>query len=140
MRLPLSFLAAILLLLGACTVNKTTYTAMNPVVYYITIDDAPIFLSSQDTTSAANHLVANTAVTVVGHYAPDWYVIKWSGKPYYLRRKYTGTSRTSAYRYISPTPRTRGGGSSGSSHYIQTGPRGGKYYINKNGNKTYIKH
>jgi colicin import membrane protein len=23
---------------------------------------------------------------------------------------------------------------------IYTGPRGGKYYINKNGNKTYIKH
>lgn len=25
-------------------------------------------------------------------------------------------------------------------HKILTGPRGGKYYINKNGNKTYIKH
>lgn len=29
--------------------------------------------------------------------------------------------------------------SSLSSRTIQTGPRGGKYYINKNGNKTYIK-
>jgi len=25
-------------------------------------------------------------------------------------------------------------------HKVYTGPRGGKYYINKNGNKTYIKH
>lgn len=31
-------------------------------------------------------------------------------------------------------------GSSGSGRAIQTGSRGGKYYINKNGNKTYIKH
>jgi colicin import membrane protein len=31
------------------------------------------------------------------------------------------------------------GGSSGSGHEIQTGPRGGKYYINSKGNKVYIK-
>ena len=29
--------------------------------------------------------------------------------------------------------------STGSGQTIQTGPRGGKYYINSNGNKTYIK-
>lgn len=27
-----------------------------------------------------------------------------------------------------------------SGHDIKTGPRGGRYYINKNGNKTYVKH
>jgi colicin import membrane protein len=32
------------------------------------------------------------------------------------------------------------GTSTGSGRTILTGPRGGKYYINKNGNKTYIKH
>lgn len=31
------------------------------------------------------------------------------------------------------------GTSTGSGRTIQTGPRGGQYYINKNGNKTYIK-
>ena len=31
------------------------------------------------------------------------------------------------------------GSSTGSGRTIQTGPRGGQYYINKNGNKTYIK-
>ena len=30
-------------------------------------------------------------------------------------------------------------GSSSSSRVIHTGPRGGQYYINKNGNKTYVK-
>lgn len=35
---------------------------------------------------------------------------------------------------------TSTGSSTGSGRTIQTGPRGGKYYINKNGNKTYIKH
>jgi hypothetical protein len=34
---------------------------------------------------------------------------------------------------------TYSGGSSSPSRSIQTGPRGGQYYINKNGNKTYVK-
>jgi hypothetical protein len=34
---------------------------------------------------------------------------------------------------------TSTGSSAGSGHDIQTGPRGGKYYINSNGNKTYVK-
>ena len=31
------------------------------------------------------------------------------------------------------------GSSTGSGHMLQTGPRGGQYYINANGNKTYVK-
>jgi hypothetical protein len=38
---------------------------------------------------------------------------------------------------LSAPPPTRSGG--GSRHYI-TGPRGGCYYINRNGNKTYVDH
>ncbi|HET6558051.1 MAG TPA: hypothetical protein VFG54_12100 [Prolixibacteraceae bacterium] len=37
------------------------------------------------------------------------------------------------------TTKSSYGSSSGSGRTIHTGPRGGKYYINKNGNKTYIK-
>lgn len=46
--------------------------------------------------------------------------------------------------YSNTSPNTKSYQSSGSSSYggthtIHTGPRGGQYYINKNGNKTYVK-
>ncbi|GAB3822313.1 hypothetical protein GCM10028895_26460 [Pontibacter rugosus] len=37
------------------------------------------------------------------------------------------------------SPSNTSGYSTTPSRTIHTGPRGGKYYINKNGNKTYIK-
>ena len=45
---------------------------------------------------------------------------------------YTGTSGTRAQDY-SPAASFYGSG-----HAIQTGSRGGQYYINGNGNKTYV--
>lgn len=38
------------------------------------------------------------------------------------------------------TPNTCSSTETYNGHEVFTGPRGGKYYINKNGNKTYIKH
>lgn len=38
------------------------------------------------------------------------------------------------------TPNTSSSTETYNGHEVFTGPRGGKYYINKNGNKTYIKH
>ena len=45
---------------------------------------------------------------------------------------YTGSSGTRAPDY-SPNASSYGGG-----HPIQTGPRGGQYYINDSGNKVYV--
>ncbi len=45
---------------------------------------------------------------------------------------YTGTSGSRARDYSSSAY------SYGSGHTIQTGSRGGQYYINSNGNKTYV--
>lgn len=36
-------------------------------------------------------------------------------------------------------PSATGSSATGSGHTIQTGPRGGKYYINSNGKKTYVR-
>ena len=53
---------------------------------------------------------------------------------------YSGYNSTSTYspknNYSSGNTSTY---SSGSNRVIHTGPRGGKYYINSNGNKTYVK-
>lgn len=48
------------------------------------------------------------------------------------RNPYTGTTGTRARDYSS------GAYNYGSGHTIQTGSRGGQYYINSNGNKTYV--
>tara|TARA_E500000318_G_C3516622_1_gene194611 strand:+ start:254 stop:934 length:681 start_codon:yes stop_codon:yes gene_type:complete len=65
------------------------------------------------------------------------YYINSSGKKVYVKsKKNTSNSLYSSPTYSSPTYSIP---SSSSSRTIQTGPRGGKYYINSNGNKTYIK-
>ena len=48
------------------------------------------------------------------------------------RNPYTGTSGSRAKDY------SKGAYNYGSGHTIQTGPRGGQYYINSKGNKTYV--
>lgn len=45
---------------------------------------------------------------------------------------YTGKSGSRAQDY------STNANNYGSGHQIQTGPRGGQYYINSNGNKTYV--
>ncbi|MDD5462589.1 MAG: HNH endonuclease signature motif containing protein [Methylococcales bacterium] len=48
-----------------------------------------------------------------------------------------------SYNYGGDASYNYGGDASynyGGDSYIHTGPRGGRYYINSNGNKTYIKH
>ncbi len=50
-------------------------------------------------------------------------------------RTSSSTTPTSSYYSTPSTPSTP----STSSRVIQTGPRGGQYYINSNGNKTYVK-
>ncbi len=54
-------------------------------------------------------------------------------------------SKTTKKSYSKPSssyaaPVTNSSAETYNGHEVFTGPRGGKYYINKNGNKTYIKH
>jgi len=54
--------------------------------------------------------------------------------------KSTTADSAKTKKKVSSKPTTTKNGESYNGHSIQTGPRGGKYYINKNGHKTYIKH
>lgn len=67
-----------------------------------------------------------------------WYRMKSPGKPSrYILVSYLYPESIEFYQR---QPQTQGGPTGGGSHSTQVGPRGGVYYINKNGNKTYIKH
>lgn len=139
MKKSLYFLFACLLTIASCTTAQigntgaaSEYTPMNSVSYYAD-EDTPLFVSLRDTVQAVNHLVANTPVMVIGHKNSRWYVLTWRERRYYTRVVYLhSTPVKRQYTPVYSTP-------SSTSRSIQTGPRGGRYYINKNGNRTYIK-
>lgn len=62
------------------------------------------------------------------------------GSEYCWQHKKTYEPNSTPNNLGSPSNKSgSSGGSTGSGKTIYTGPRGGKYYINSNGNKTYIK-
>ncbi|MEB3346882.1 HNH endonuclease [Aquimarina gracilis] len=65
------------------------------------------------------------------------YYINSNGKKVYVKpKKSSSNNYYSTPTYSSPIYSIQ---SNSSSRSIQTGPRGGKYYVNSNGNKTYVK-
>ena len=62
----------------------------------------------------------------------------WQHKGTSQANSATGTKQTSS-ESSTTTKSSTGSSNYNGSNTIQTGPRGGQYYINKNGNKTYVK-
>ena len=62
----------------------------------------------------------------------------WQHKGSSQTNNATGSKQTSS-ESSTTTKSSTGSSSYSGSRTIQTGPRGGQYYINKNGNKTYVK-
>lgn len=60
------------------------------------------------------------------------------GSEYCWQHQDYGGSKSSV-KSSGSTSGSSSGSTTGSGRTIQTGPRGGQYYINKNGNKTYVK-
>ena len=66
-----------------------------------------------------------------------WYRSQYPGHPaYYVLAYYFYAPGEELRQGRTPDSTRTGSGS----YNTQVGPRGGVYYINKNGNKTYIKH
>jgi hypothetical protein len=79
----------------------------------------------------------------------EYFTVRYNFNQYYvyypylsdINGVYSNLKQSSEYVNYSSSPTPSNNSNSGnSSHHIITGPRGGKYYINKNGKKTYIKH
>lgn len=88
----------------------------------------------------------NDTIYVYGIYDYKWYMVRVGKRKYFagyndltdfkaVNKMYK--EAVPATFYPSPTNTTKSTYSP--TRTIQTGPRGGQYYINKNGNKTYIK-
>jgi uncharacterized protein YgiM (DUF1202 family) len=130
------FLLALLLFSCAPSVSLPTYSVISPTFYYVLLPEA-LLHEKPAATSPSTTVRSGEKLLVVGRQSP-WYVIKHQGITYYILENSLSLAEaeTSTTAIPSPTPSA---GSGGSYHNVQTGPRGGHYYINKNGNKTYIK-
>jgi len=106
-------LALIALMAAACSTSKETY---NPADYH-----PPLYHYSQENTSSES--------VEKNHYPPSSTSSEFEshGKDY--------SPSSSSYK-----PANTSSESSGQTYVVHTGPLGGKYYYNSNGNKVYVKH
>ena len=98
-----------------------------------------MYSSLAPTAPPTNAATINEQVYVVGRYAPSWLVVLRGKKHYYVSASQLSLVKPTVVNQ-GYTPSTSAGSTGGGSRTIQTGPRGGHYYINSNGNKTYVKH
>jgi hypothetical protein len=131
-----------LLLLGACapgtysTAATAGFSTISPTFYYVTAESAPLSESAKTANPVIKYTVPRgEKLLVVGQGQDGWVMVRWDGVTYYTLASLLSTETPSP----AATAPAATGASSGSYRTINTGPRGGRYYINKNGNKTYIK-
>jgi hypothetical protein len=132
-------------LLTGCATTSQVSTLPSDV--YVATSDAPTYYSPNQSSSRTGYSFAqNELIHVVRRKKPNWIAFSYQNRTIYILEGFTSPtlvtpsaprySTTPSPTYSYPTPSSN---SRGSSHNIQTGPRGGQYYINGNGNKTYIK-
>tara|TARA_R110002111_G_scaffold262735_1_gene340534 strand:- start:1221 stop:1901 length:681 start_codon:yes stop_codon:yes gene_type:complete len=116
--------------------NSTYPTTTRSYYSNSTYNNNSIYNSSSNSTSTYSG-IDNSGRTIYTGSRGGKYYINSSGKKVYVKsEKSTSNSLYSSPTYSSPSYSVP---STSSSRTIQTGPRGGKYYINSNGNKTYVK-
>jgi hypothetical protein len=124
--------------------------------YYVAANNTPIELfTNEDMTDPAFDIPAGTALLMKGspkngwakvryHKDLTWYLVAAQHiylVPGAMAKEYPTSfiAMESRIATLSSTPSTLQGSSEGYGNTILTGPRGGRYYINKNGNKSYVK-
>jgi hypothetical protein len=118
-------------------------------VYYRIIKNTPAYYNLSDTLPSATStkpiiFLAKENLLVTGYPASHWAQGYKGGNPYYvdinslvpLEKPLSDATQATIKPIEAPTINS----TESSGHNIRTGPRGGRYYINSNGNKTYIKH
>ena len=125
------------LLLSACAPVFQSYLVSEPALYHLN-DNTWAYRNPNG--SPIVQVQAGGEVVIVG-YHNDWLVAKSGPQYYYIRRQFLtpGASPSPTYYYASPPSRASVPvETDGVYHDTYTGPRGGQYYYNGNGNKQYI--
>lgn len=118
-----------LLLSGCVTANTSSDEQPVNALFEPAGSFAYYYAKPDSTSNEAGSLPAGQPVQIVGRRG-RWYRSQYPNQ----RSYYFLVSSLSASAGFNASPY-----SGGSGRTIQTGPRGGRYYINSNGNKTYIR-
>lgn len=140
MKYFLPFLA-----LWLCSCSRLSYTVFPATTYYAV---GNTWAFKKPTGKPVYELAPNQQVSVIGSYL-DWRVAQRGKKILLIPDaalslspiEYSIDYSIASGRYILPHGQVRSRSGeiiSDSNHDLYTGPRGGQYYINGNGNKTYI--
>ncbi len=122
---------------------EKTYNALNKSaggIKEFTIDSPTIKLRDRPNAAIGNviHVIPSGEELVLLEYASSYFQVNYQGQIGYLHEMYVANwkahSKTLAKNSYSKKTQKR---QSKSRSYIR-GPRGGCYYINSNGNKTYV--
>jgi hypothetical protein len=137
----------ILIFLSSCAASFPEYITVTSATYYA-VGNTWAFRNPDIPPYAT--IPPNYRVSVVGYTGIWWVVQSERGKfliPWNALAQDDGSPHTFTTNYIypqnyQPMPSYDGGRgngySGGASHATEIGPRGGEYYINGNGNKTYV--
>lgn len=120
--------------------NRSNSTYPTTTRNYTTNSTYNSLYKNTTSTSTYSRTDDNDRIIYKGSRGGEYY-LNSSGKKVYVKSKSSSTNTYSSPTYSSPTYSSPSYStpSSSSTRTIQTGPRGGKYYINSNGNKTYVK-
>lgn len=136
---------ACLLCLSACVTTQPTASRATiadegeePIGQELTLrKPAPYYAQPDSMTMPAAVLPMSASTLYIVGRKGRWYRSQYPGHPsYYVLAYYFYPPGDAARRNVRPVVPT---GRSSNTYNTQVGPRGGVYYINKNGNKTYIK-
>lgn len=103
----------------------------------------PTFSSYSNTTKAPNYYSTSSSAKTNKTYftVPNGgrYYYNSKGNKTYVKKKNTSTYSTRIYKAPTYNYNSTPSYNAGSGRTLQTGARGGTYYVNSNGNKTYVK-
>ena len=132
-----SFLLTLILpLLAACTsLHGVTYTPV-PHSYHAVTRNIQLRSLPDTTNLNGPKLNPDSDIFEVGQ-TGIWSIVRFQGKRYFVRTKGLGQYSWAVYEN-EDGPYYGAYNATGDGRALYTGPRGGQYYINGNGNKTYI--
>lgn len=128
-----------LLWLSSCALTVPQYSYVAPAEYYVPVA-TNVYASPHGMPTGT--MPAGSNLTVVGEFN-HWLIVRGPGTTdYWMRRTslLSGSAPSTYSTYSAPaySAPAYSPAPAGTTHDTYTGPRGGHYYINGNGNKTYV--
>jgi uncharacterized protein YgiM (DUF1202 family) len=136
------YLFAIIFIISSCVttpVPTSNYSTLQKE-FVSQYNDVSIRSQPKSSSSTFKRINQGEKIFVTRQYNSEWYIVQIDGKDYYaLVSSLIPAEQYNPNTTVKTEPSTITPSYSSPSRNIETGSRGGHYYINSKGNKTYIK-